>query len=249
MGSEAADQRKGGWMKLDMIGFDADDTLWKNEIYYRNGRQLFDRLMKKYGVSSEGSANVERREIENLQYYGYGAVGFAISMAEAAVELTKGEITASELMQLVGVAKKIISAEVELLDGATEVVSHLAEATPLLLITKGDLLHQQSKVDHSGLKEYFSGVEIVSDKTPETYQAILDRRQIDPIRFLMIGNSMRSDVLPVLDIGAMAVHLSGHMTWDFEQEEELSLPEGRFFEVESIAEIPQLIDDIRSAGE
>lgn len=236
-------------MKLDMIGFDADDTLWKNEIYYRNGRQLFDRLMKKYGVSSEGSANVERREIENLQYYGYGAVGFAISMAEAAVELTKGEITASELMQLVGVAKKIISAEVELLDGATEVVSHLAEATPLLLITKGDLLHQQSKVDHSGLKEYFSGVEIVSDKTPETYQAILDRRQIDPIRFLMIGNSMRSDVLPVLDIGAMAVHLSGHMTWDFEQEEELSLPEGRFFEVESIAEIPQLIDDIRSAGE
>lgn len=228
-------------MQFDLIALDADDTLWHNEIYYRQGRETFNRILAKYGFTNPDLADLHRIEIANLEFYGYGAVGFAVSLAEAAVRITSGHITSDDLMRLLAVSKTIIAADVELFKGVEGAVRSLAESHPLMLITKGNELHQASKVRRSGLEKYFDYVEIVADKTPEAYAEILGSVKVRADRFIMVGNAMKSDILPVLTIGGCAVYIHNDLTWSHEHADQTRLPEGKFFELEKMDDLPALI--------
>ena len=232
-------------MELDLIAFDADDTLWENEIYYQEGRRVFDRIMDRYQVPPNERDRLDTLEVENLQHYGYGAVGFAISMVEVGIQLTDGKMTSEEAGELLAVAKTIITTDVELMPEAERVVSTLSNDYPLTLITKGALVHQQQKVERSGLAGYFQAVEIVAEKDQRTYQGIFDRIGVNPSAVLMVGNSIRSDIRPVLELGGSAVHLTSHPSWDFEDEDVSDLPSERFFQVEELSGVLDLVQRLK----
>lgn len=231
-------------MQIELIAFDADDTLWHNEIHYRRGWNVFNRILAKHGVPDPDEARLHEIEIANLEYYGYGAVGFAISMVEAAMEMTAGQIAPDDLQALLAVSKTIISADVELFAGVKETIQMLAGSHPLMLVTKGNELHQASKIERSGLRRYFDHIEIVPSKTPETYTGILDRINVSPDRFIMVGNAMRSDILPVLEIGGCAVYIHNELTWSHENDVLDEHPPERFFEVHRFDELHELIRSI-----
>ena len=235
---------------LELIGFDADDTLWHNERSYRDARARFFRLLSDHGVeldATEIDAHVHRIEIANIQYYGYGVSSFAMSLLEAAMDLTEGRISGHELRPVLTLAKEMLSEDVELFGGVPGVVTSLASRYPLMLITKGQLLHQTSKLDRSGLRESFRFVEVVSHKTPDVYASILGRHEVNPARFLMVGNSLRSDILPVLEIGGWAAHIPADLSW---AHEDADLPEGpmdRHFDLASIESLPDVVATIEQA--
>jgi putative hydrolase of the HAD superfamily len=236
---------------FDLIAFDADDTLWHNERSYRDGRQRFHRLLTNAGVEiseEEVEERVNRTELANLDYYGYGVASFTLSLIETAIDMSGGRVSGSEISELIDLAKHMLTEEIELFASAREAVVSLAEKYPLILVTKGDLLHQTSKLERSGLQHYFEFVEVVSHKTPRVYSTILTRRRVSPERFLMVGNSVRSDVLPVLELGAWAVHVPAALSWSHE---DATVPESfrhRCFQLQSLAELPQLVEQIDVMG-
>lgn len=242
-------KRKVTPLSFDLIAFDADDTLWDSEPLYLMGRKRFGQLMAKYGPLEDLDRMADRLEIENLKYYGYGAVSFVMSLIEAAIKWTDGQVSADDIQGLIDLSKEMIDADLPLLDAVEETVAGLAAAYPLMLITKGDLLHQQMKVDRSGLASYFRHVEVVSEKTPDTYSDVLTRLGVEPGRFLMVGNSMRSDILPVLEIGGWAAYVPNDLTWAHEAIAPSETPSERFFEVESMAALPALIASLDGSGQ
>jgi putative hydrolase of the HAD superfamily len=205
---------------ITAVGFDADDTLWHSEHEFVISQDLFTELLRPYAppdIDLEGVlATTERR---NLALFGFGVKGFTLSMIETAIEVTEGAVPVTVLAQLLERGKAMIQHPVELLDGVLDVLDALAGRYELLLITKGDLIHQESKVAASGLAERFNGIEVVADKDEATYQRILDRHGIAPGEFVMVGNSVRSDVLPVIAIGGRAVHVPYVVTWIHEHVE------------------------------
>jgi putative hydrolase of the HAD superfamily len=232
---------------FDLIAFDADDTLWHNERLYRMGRERFHGMLVKYDLCDTPDAideRVNRTELQNLKYYGYGVMSFVLSLIEASIELTGGRISAFDIRDLLNLSKEMLSAPVDLFEGAEETVARLSAAYPLMLITKGDLLHQQAKVDQSGLRGYFRYVEVVSDKSGETYAAILSRRAIQPSRFLMVGNSLRSDILPVIQLGGWAVHIPAELSWSHEHVDAHGALGERGFELEHLGELPAFVDGL-----
>ena len=229
---------------LEWIGFDADDTLWKNSEYYLAVRDELIKIIEKYGLSAGDIDRFEDFEIENIQYYGYGVMSFILSMIEIAIEHTRGEIKSSDIQHLIQLGKDMLSVEIEVFDGIPELLKDLSGRYPLLLITKGDLFHQQRKLNSSGLKPFFRSVEVVSDKNPSVYQEILDRHGITPEKFLMIGNSLRSDVYPVLELGGSAIHYANHLTWSYEAEPQLDIPLDRYQEVDRIDSVLDAVNKI-----
>jgi putative hydrolase of the HAD superfamily len=232
---------------FDLIGFDGDDTLWHNERIYRMGRERFRDLLARAGVQDpdeEIEERVNQTELRNLNYYGYGVSSFVLSLIEVSIELTGGRISGSDIRELLQLSKEMLTAKVDLFDGAREAVAQLAAAYPLMLITKGDLLHQRAKADESGLRSYFRYVEVVSSKTEETYATILSRHAINPSRFLMVGNSLRSDVLPVLQIGGWAVHIPAKLSWAHEDADLPVAARDRCFELENLGQLPGLLDGL-----
>jgi putative hydrolase of the HAD superfamily len=229
---------------LDLIAFDADDTLWHNESLYRMGRARFDELLAKYELRGSIDEQLDEVQIRNLRYYGYGVMGFVLSLIEASIKLTDGRITTDDIQGLLDLSKEMIAAEVRLFDGAEKVVAKLSSSFSLMLITKGDLLHQRSKIDQSGLRKYFQHIEIVSDKTRDTYKEILDRHNVEASRFLMIGNSLRSDILPVVELGAWAVHVPYNLTWSYEEIDPAQDVRHRYVEAEHLGRIPELIEEL-----
>ena len=230
---------------LDLIAFDGDDTLWHNERSYRYARDRFRRLLANAGVDvsdTEIETRVNRTEVENIQYYGYGVSSFVLSLIETAVDLTSGRVTGADLGDLIDLAKQMLTEEIELFSGARETVTKLAERYPLMLITKGDLLHQTSKLERSGLRGYFSHVEVVSHKTRDVYAALLTRHRIDPARFLMVGNSLRSDVLPVIEIGARAVYVPAALSWQHEHAEVPEEVADRFVELTTLDALAEFVE-------
>jgi putative hydrolase of the HAD superfamily len=229
---------------FDLIGFDGDDTLWHNERVYRMGRDRFREVLATAGVcgpDEEIEETVNRVEVRNLKYYGYGVTSFVLSLIEASIEITQGRISSVGVQELLRLSREMLTAEVELFDGAREAVAGLAAAYPLILITKGDLLHQQAKLDQSGLGGLFRFVEVVSTKTAETYASILARHFVPPGRFLMVGNSLRSDILPVLEIGGWAIHIPARLSW---AHEDVGTPDGttgRFVGLEELRELHALV--------
>lgn len=201
---------------IDTIAFDGDDTLWHNESLFSMTQDRFRALL----AHAVEPADLDRRLLDteraNLRFYGYGIKGFVLSMIETAIDITDAQVDPRAIRSLVDFGKAMLEHPVELLDGVAEVVEALSSRHRLLLITKGDLFDQESKVARSGLAERFHAVEIVSEKDPDTYRRILERHGVEPSRFVMVGNSVRSDVLPVLAIGGHAVHVPYHLTWAHE---------------------------------
>jgi putative hydrolase of the HAD superfamily len=235
---------------LDLIAFDGDDTLWHNERSYRGARDRFRELLAGAGVvlsADEIEAQVNQTELANLEIYGYGVSSFVLSLVETAIGLTDGRITGADLRGIVELAKQMLTEEIELFPGVRELLTTLAASYPLMLITKGDLLHQTSKLERSGLRDCFRFVEVVSHKTPEVYSAILSRHGIDPNRFLMIGNALRSDVLPVVDAGGWAVHIPAAMSWAHEHADMPPHARGRYFEVAALERVPEVIEGIKKS--
>jgi putative hydrolase of the HAD superfamily len=224
---------------IEVIAFDADDTLWHNEVYYARTEAAFARLLAPYG-QEEGAADAllqtERANVPN--YYGYGIKGFALSMIETAIRVTAGQIQAQEIQTIIDLAKAMLDAPVELLDGVADVIPDMAGRCTLWLITKGDLRDQQIKLTRSGLAEHFAAIEIVPEKSVETYRDLLARHGVAPQKFLMVGNSLRSDILPVLELGGHAVHIPYHITWAHEQVPVAPEQEAGYVEFATIRHLP-----------
>ncbi len=231
---------------FDWIAFDADDTLWKNEEAYLHGRQVFLQILADYNINQDALDRVDEFEVENIQYYGYGVMSFALSMIELAIELTGERIHPRDIRKLLNLAKAMLTAKVEVFDGVRQLLEEITKEYPLMLITKGDLFHQQRKLEESGLAVFFQAVEVVSDKTPEVYREILERHQIDPRRFIMVGNSLRSDVIPVLELGAWAIYLSDHLTWSHEDDPLAEISQDRYQEVKEISQVLSAVEALEN---
>ncbi|NVN19894.1 HAD hydrolase-like protein [Muricauda sp. HICW] len=201
---------------IKTIGFDADDTLWINETYFRDTEEKFAELLEGYETKNKIDQELFKMEMANLDIYGYGIKGFMLSMIESALDLSNNKVSQETIAQILELGKDMISHPVELLDGVEEVLSKLMGKYRLIVLTKGDLLDQERKLEKSGLSQYFHHVEVLSDKKESNYKNLLEHLNIDVSEFLMIGNSLKSDVLPILNIGAQAVHVPFHTTWAHE---------------------------------
>lgn len=233
--------------RLDLIAFDGDDTLWHNERSYREARERFRRLVARAGVvlsPQEIEECVNRTEVANLALYGYGVSSFVLSLTETAIDLTGGRISGGDLRDLIDLAKQMLTEEIEVFPGALQTLAMLAATSPLMLITKGDLLHQRSKLERSGLIGCFRYVEIVSHKTKDVYTSILARYGVAAERFVMIGNSLRSDILPVVEAGGWAVHVPAAVSWSHEDAEAPAHLHGRFVEVPALERVPDAISTL-----
>ncbi len=231
-------------MRFDLIAFDADDTLWHNEILYEEAQDKLRELLSGYAAEETVDQRLYQTEMSNLKHYGYGIKSFTLSMIETAVELTKGRIEGTEVLQIIGFAKEMLTSQTRLLDHAEETVRELARSYELMVITKGDLLDQQSKLSRSGIGDYFRYVEVVSQKTQGTYKALLAKYRIEPQRFLMVGNSLKSDILPVLALGGQAVYVPYHVTWAHEVVDSQHVEHDGYYELEHLGQLPRLIEQL-----
>ena len=203
---------------IALVGFDADDTLWKSEDYYRDAQAQFERIVGGYVDLADVGERLYAVEKRNLALFGYGVKGMVLSMVEAAVEITEARVTAADLHRIVGLGKTLLRHPVDLLPGVREAVAAVAADWPVVLITKGDLFHQEAKVRESGLSALFRRIEIVSEKDPATYARLFEEFGVAAGQFLMVGNSLRSDIAPVLALGGWGVHVPYHVTWAHEAE-------------------------------
>ena len=206
-----------------MVGFDADDTLWRSEDYFHAAQDEFERIVGRHADLADAHLRERLYAVEkgNIAVFGYGVKGMALSMVEAAVDITDGRIAARDLHRIVQIAKDMLRHPVELLPGVREAVEAVAAEYPVVLVTKGDLFHQEAKVRDSGLADLFRRIEIVSEKDTGTYARLLDEFAVPADRFVMVGNSLRSDIVPVLALGGWGVHMPYHVTWAHEAEAEL----------------------------
>ncbi len=205
---------------IKIIGLDADDTLWVNETYYRETESEFVKLLADYSSEKEVMDHLYAMEIRNLPLYGYGAKGFVLSMTETALEISKNQLPSEIIGKIIDLGKKLLNKPVILLDGVNEVLRSLKGRFPMILATKGDLLDQERKLRKSGLDTCFHHIEIMSDKNEKNYRKLLDRLSIQPEEFMMVGNSLKSDIFPLLKLGAWGVHIPYHTTWIHEKTDE-----------------------------
>lgn len=205
------------YKNIKVIGFDADDTLWVNETYFRDAELEFAKLLAPYETANKIDQELFKMEIKNLPLYGYGVKGFVLSMVEMALELSNYEVSNKTIEAILEIGKNMINKPVELLDGVEEVLKVLSQKYRLILATKGDLLDQERKLEKSGLLEYFHHIEVLSDKKEANYSKLLNHLDINPSQFLMVGNSLKSDILPLVNIKANAIHVPFHTTWLHEQ--------------------------------
>ncbi|MCB0952714.1 MAG: HAD hydrolase-like protein [Microthrixaceae bacterium] len=228
-----------------LVGLDGDDTLWHSESHFITTTERLGDLLAGY-LDDDASHEDHLIEVErrNLARFGYGVKAFTLSMIETAVEVSGGRVTGSEVQRILDWSKELMDHPVELLDGVVETVGSLAEQHDLVLVTKGDLLHQESKVARSGLTELFDGIHIVSEKDPDTYRRVLEAHGTRPDSFVMVGNSVRSDVQPVLQLGGTGIHVPYHTTWALELVENDDA--GGYERVERIADVPGVLE--RLAG-
>ncbi|MBI2814154.1 MAG: HAD family hydrolase [Opitutae bacterium] len=223
------------------IGFDADDTLWHNESIFDRAQQRYRQLLARYHPAAEVDRMLFKTEMRNLPLYGYGVKGFMLSTVESAIELTQGAISAQEIREIVALGQEMLAHPVELLPGVAEIVPLLARDYRLLLITKGDLHHQERKIAASSLARHFHAIEILSEKDGATYERVLRRHGVALEEFVMVGNSLKSDILPVLELGGAGVHIPYHITWKHEQMTKLPRAHARFRHVNRLADLPPLL--------
>jgi len=233
---------------LQLIGFDGDDTLWHSEGYYREANDLFAQIIGRYVDLTD--QRVEERmlatEQRNLGLFGYGAKGMALSMVETAIAISDGRISASDIHRIVELGKSVLQHPVELLSGMREAVEAVARDYEVVLITKGDLFHQEKKVAQSGLADLFRRIEIVSEKNAATYLRVLGEFSLQPAQFAMVGNSLRSDIEPVVRLGGWGIHLPYHVTWAHELENSLGDDHPHVIAVDVPSAIPAAVAQLRA---
>ncbi len=230
------------------IAFDADDTLWHNEPIFELTQERVAELLADWAPADELGEKLARIERRNLGLFGYGAKGFTLALMETALEVSAGRVPGSVIRQILDAGKAMIEHPVELLPGAEQTIDRLAAEHPLLLITKGELFHQESKIARSGLANRFAGIEIVSEKDQQTYRKVLNRHSIDVERFVMVGNSVKSDILPVLAIGGNAIHVPYESTWELDKIDHRGAEAEGFFEAASMLEVPRILEQIAALG-
>src|SRR4051812_21605890 len=231
-------------MPVRVLGFDGDDTLWHSETRFHVTQAEFRDLLHRHVPDVDVDTPLAEMEMKNLAIYGYGVKSFTLSMLETAIELTNARIPASDLDVILGWGKRMLMEPTELLSGVEKTLRALSETHDLVLITKGDLFDQESKLARSGLGELFIGVEILSEKDVDSYARIFKRRGIDPRQFVMVGNSLRSDVVPVVALGGRAVHIPYSVTWHHEHVPEDQLPKDGWRRIESIGELSNVLGDM-----
>lgn len=229
-------------MAIKLICLDADDTLWHNMRHFEAAEAALQRMLAPFASAEDVRARVEATEMRNLKLYGYGVKGFTLSMIETAIEISGNALTANTVSEILAAGRDLLAHPVELLPGTEETLETLSERAPLVLITKGDLLHQESKLAASGLGDRFSGIEIVSDKGPETFARVFDKFSVAPEEAIMAGDSMRSDILPALEAGAWAAFIPHHIVWSHEAADAPNHP--RFHQINNLSALPSLITRI-----
>lgn len=228
---------------IDAIAFDADDTLWHNEPIFQATEAQFAEMLAAYHPAEWVRERLFATEMKNLGHFGYGIKGFILSMIETALDLTESRITGAEVRRIVDWGHEMLHHPVELLEGVRETIQALSGDYRLMLLTKGDLFDQESKLARSGIGEHFHAVEIVSKKDAAAYRAIMQRHAVAPEQFVMVGNSLRSDVLPALEAGARAVHIPYFTTWAHEHLDEEALRGKEFAVLPTITDLPAWLRD------
>ena len=231
---------------FDAIAFDADDTLWENERLYASAQARLVELLARYHPPEWIHERLYRTEMRNLEHFGYGIKAFALSMVETAVELTDGQISGVELQRLIDMAKEMLHAKVDVMEHVTETLTQLKTTYTLMLLTKGDLFEQENKIARSGLGDCFRYIEIVSKKTVPVYRDLLEKHSIDPNRFLMVGNSLRSDIMPLLELGAHAIYIPHELTWQHEQSDLPPAGQAGYHQLEHIGQLPALLERLEN---
>ena len=231
---------------LKLVGFDADDTLWHSEGFYREVHGHFERILGQYIDIGNAVVHDHLLEVEraNIKLFGYGAKGMTLSMLETAVALTSERISARHLHEIIQLGKEVLTHPVELLAGIETAVAEVAREYQVVLITKGDLFHQESKVARSGLSSLFGRIEIVSEKDPATYRRVLSEFGLSAGQFLMVGNSLHSDIAPVLELGGWGVHVPYHTTWAHEADATLRHGGERMRTIAGIADLAQAVQEL-----
>lgn len=227
-----------------LIAFDADDTLWQNETLYHAAQDVFVDLLRRYHSAEWIRDRLFDTEMRNLAHFGYGIKAFSLSMIETAVELTEGRVTGAEIRVLIDQARAMIDAPIELLPGVEQVLRQLHGRFPLALITKGDLLDQHRKVERSGLAHLFQHIEVVADKNDATYSALMQKMGVAPVGFMMIGNSLKSDILPILRLGGQAVYIAHALTWQHESAPTPAAGTPGYYQMDQISGLPALLGQL-----
>lgn len=222
--------------KIKVISFDADDTLWVNELYYKETEKKFAALLKEYLPEDQISEELFNVEIQNMDLYGYGAKAFILSLIETSLKITNLKVDPLLIENIIKLGKELLIKPIVLLDGVKKVLDDLYPDYKLIIATKGDLLDQERKLHKSNLSKYFHHIEVMSDKKTKQYMSLLKHLDIEPDEFVMIGNSLKSDILPVLEIGSYAIHVPYHTTWQYEQVD-VQINSDKFYEVEKIEKI------------
>lgn len=226
---------------IKVVAFDADDTLWVNETYFRDAENEFAQLLNDYETENKIHQELFKKEIENLKHYGYGVKGFMLSMIECALELSNNQIDPKTINKILEIGKEMLEKPIELLDGVEEVLKSLYGKYKLIVATKGDLLDQERKLERSGILKYFHHVEVMSEKKVPDYKKLIGHLDIDPSELLMIGNSLKSDVLPLIEIGASAIHIPFHTTWAHEEVNEQQSRNKDFKTLSNIREVLEVL--------
>ena len=229
---------------VKVIGFDADDTLWHNEAYFLEAQERFWGLMGDFLPQHTTARELMQTEIQNIDLYGYGIKAFILSMVETAIRISEGTITTKVIEQIIGYGKDMLAKPVELIDDVEAVLSALEGRYRLVVVTKGDLLDQQRKLEKSGLEDFFHHIEIVSEKNAAGYLKLLQHLDVGPGQFAMIGNSLKSDVLPVLGLGGFGIHVPYHTTWEHEHVD-IQITDPNFVELAKIRDLLPYFPDNR----
>ncbi len=236
---------------FDIIALDADDTLWDNEVYYTRSKGEFIRLLSAYHADAEWiQQRLDEIEESNVGVYGYGIKSFNLSMIQAGIEISGGQIKAHELQVLLDLGRQMLERTVDLFPQTEEVLACLSRRWKLMLVTKGDVFEQTLKIRRTGMGKYFRILEIVGEKTVSGYRTLLERHHIDPNRFLMVGNSLKSDILPVLELGGAAIYIPYENTWAHEMNVDpghtihQALARNGYYEIEHLGQLPDLVEKL-----
>lgn len=231
---------------FEIIAFDADDTLWHNESRYQGAKNDFVRLMSSFQPPERVSTRLDEIELGNLPLYGYGMKSFTLSMIETALALSDGRIGGEEIRSILAIARRVLTAPIELFPHVAETIAQLAEQYELMLITKGDASEQEQKINRSGIGHFFRKIEIVHDKTVSTYQALLSKYHLSAQRFVMVGNSLRSDILPVVQLGGIAIYIPHELTWAYELDHQGALKDGSYYHLDRFEQLPAFLSSLQA---
>jgi len=227
--------------QIKVIAFDADDTLWVNETYFRDAEKKFAQLLSQYETENKIDQELFKLEIKNLGLYGYGIKGFMLSMVECALKLSNYTISQKVIDDILNIGKEMLEKPIELLNGVEEVLVKLQGKYKLIVATKGDLLDQERKLEKSGLLDYFHHIEVMSEKKEPDYLKLIKHLDINPSELLMVGNSLKSDVLPLIKIGASAVHIPFHTTWVHEEVSKQDAANSDYKTIQKITDILEFL--------